>query len=131
MKLKNLRLTLASVAKTPDAKSMEVNFVGKVYKRDEHKNPTSELDYVFAECAANKGDSLRVKFPKELESKIDELKALLDDDVVVDIAFEKLRPSPYVLPPDAGSVVSGVSAKADDFTIVSPVVDDIDDAVIM
>ena len=131
MKLKNMRLTLASVAKTPDAKSMEVNAVGKVYKRDKQDNPTSELDYVYADCGAIKGDFLRVKFPKELESKINDLRSLLDDDVPVNITFEKLKLFPYALRTDEGQLLSGVSAKADDFTIVSPAVDDIDDAVIM
>lgn len=131
MQIENLRITMASVARTPDATDMELNKVGKVYKRDEHNNPTSELDYLYAECAANKGDSLRVKFPKELESKIDELKAFLDDDVAVNIAFEKLKLKSYKFRRTDGEVLTGVSGKADDFTIVSSVVDDIDDAVIM
>lgn len=132
MRLKNVRLTLANVARTTNAKSMEVNSVGKVNKRDDAGNPTNVVDYVYADCAAYRGDTLRVKFPSSLEHKIDALKNKLEDDVEISISFEKLKLLAYALRANDGSVLSGVSAKAEDFTIVSTTADEIDpDDIIM
>ena len=78
MKLKNLRLTLANVARTTNSKTMPVNEVGTTYKFDEFGKKTDVVDFHYIDCSAYRGDVLKVKFPATLTDKIEQLKADLD-----------------------------------------------------
>ena len=73
------------------------------------------------DCSAYRGDTLKVKFPVTVESKINKLKKLLYDDVTVEISFSGLKLTPYAMIAKDGSLISGVSAKADDFEIVKEI----------
>lgn len=131
MRLKSLFLTLSNISRTTSEKFLEVVNAGKVYKRDEAGNITQELDYVYAECAVRRGDTIKIKFPAALEKKIDNLRSDLENDVVINLSFDKLKLTPYALKIADGTVLSGVSGKADDFTIVSSTIDDIGEDIIM
>ncbi len=130
MKLRSVRLTLANVARTTNSKTLEAISTGKVNKRDESGNFTDELDYVYVDCSAYRGDTLRVKFPAKLENKVDDLHQKLENDVIINISFDKLKLTPYALKASDGSVLSGVSAKAEDFTVESSTMDDMDDIIL-
>lgn len=130
MKLKNLRLTLANVARTTNSKTMPVNEVGTVNKFDELGKKTDEIEYHYVECSAYRGDVLKVKFPATLTDKIEQLKADLENDVEIEISFTNLKLTPFALKADNGSVLSGVAGKADDFTVVTSVEDVMSDIVI-
>ena len=131
MKLRSLRLNMSAVGRTSNSKTLEALAAGTINKRDDSGNTTDTVDYTYVDCAANRGDTLRVKFPAELKDKIADLRDQLEDDVIINISFEKLRLLPYALRANDGSVLSGVSAKADDFTIVSSTIDDIGEDIIM
>lgn len=126
MKLRSLRLNMSAVGRTSNSKTLEALAAGTINKRDDSGNTTDTVDYTYVDCAANRGDTLRVKFPAELKDKIADLRDQLEDDVIINISFEKLRLLPYALRANDGSVLSGVSAKADDFKIVSTTADEID-----
>ena len=132
MKLKNIRLTLANVARTTNSKTMPVNDAGYVNKFDELGKKTDVVDYYFIDCSANKGDVLKVKFPvtPEIAEKIEQLKADLENDVDIEISFTGLKLTAYAIKSDSGSVLSGVSGKAEDFTVETSV-DDIMNDIIM
>ena len=126
MKLKNVRLTLANVARTTNSKSMPANEAGFIYAKDDDGNWTTEIAACFIDCSAYRGDTLKVKFDASLKEKIVQLQKELENDVTIEIAFTGLKLTPYALKSATGSVLSGVSAKADDFTIVSTSADDFD-----
>lgn len=125
MKLKNVRLVLGNVARTTNAKTLPVNSVGTIYEMDENSKPTEKITGYTVTCSAYRGDELKIKFPLEVASKIDELKKQLENDVEIEISFSKLKLTPYALKTKSGDVISGVSAKADDFTIESNKSDDL------
>ena len=126
MKLKNVRLTLANVARTTNAKTMSVNEAGAIYKKDEDGNRTTEIEGYFTDCSAYRGDTLKVKYPVTVAEKIKQLEKELQNDVTIEISFTGLKLIPYALKSSNDSVLSGVSAKADDFIIVSSTTDSLD-----
>lgn len=127
MKLKSLSLTLANVARTSNARTLEAVNAGTQKKRDETKKLTEDIDFAYVECAARRGDILKIKFPAELAEKVLDLNRQLDRDEIISISFQNLKLVPYALKAQDGSVLSGVSAKADDFTIESPDAGNFDD----
>lgn len=129
MKLKNVRLTLANVARTTNSKTMPVNEAGAIYKLDELGKKTEVVDNYYIDCSANKGDVLKVKFPvtPEIAERIEQLKADLENDVDIEISFSGLKLTAYAIKTESGSVLSGVSGKAEDFTIVTSVEDVMND----
>lgn len=134
MKLRNVRLMLANVARTTNSKSMPVNGVGVIYAQDANGNRTDEVTGYTITCAAYRGDELKVKFPVSTAEKIADLRNKLENDVEIEIGFTNLKLTPYALKTNSGDVLSGVSAKADDFEIVSSKIDELlieDDDVIM
>lgn len=133
MKLKNVRLTLANVARTTNSKAMPVNEVGIIYKQDANGNRTDDINGYTITCSAYRGDELKVKFPTTVADKIAALRNQLENDVEIEIGFINLKLTPYALKTSAGDVISGVSAKADDFIITSSNLDElmIDDDVVM
>ena len=130
MKLKNVRISLPNIATTTNAKTLSVNEVGTSYRYDEIGNKTDEIDFHFIECAAYRGDSLKVKFPAELTEKIEQLKKDLENDVEIRISFKNLKLTLYAMKAKDGSVLSGVSGKADDFTVETSVDDMMKDIII-
>lgn len=133
MKLRNVRLMLANVARTTNSKSMPVNGVGVIYAQDANGNRTEEVTGYTITCAAYRGDELKIKFPTAVADKIADLRNQLENDVEIEIGFTNLKLTPYALKTNSGDVLSGVSAKADDFEIVSSKLDEflLDDDVIM
>lgn len=125
MKLRNVRLVLGNVARTTNAKSMAVNSVGTIYETDDNGNRTDKVTGYTVTCSAYRGDELKVKFPIEVESKITDLKKQLENDIEIEISFSGLKLTPYALKTKSGDVISGVSAKADDFDIVSSKLDEL------
>lgn len=125
MKLKNLKLLLGNVARTTNAKTMPVNSVGTTYETDENGNRTGTVSGYSITCSAYRGDELKVKFPLGVADKIEELKTQLENDVEIEISFTGLKLTPYALKTKSGEVISGVSAKADDFSVVSSKLDEL------
>ena len=117
MKLRNVRLTLANVARTTNAKTMEAISVGSIKVRLDDGTYSDEITNYTIDCAAYRGDTLKVKFPVTVADKIAALKKHLDDDALVEISFSGLKLTPYAMKANDGSVLSGVSAKADDFEL--------------
>lgn len=124
--LRNLHLNLSNVAQTTNAKSMPVNGTNEIYERDENGQKTDTLKNLVVDCSGYRGATLSVKFPTTIKEKFDDLKKQLENDVNIQISFTKLKLTAYALKTDDNSVLSGVSAKADDFTIVSSIADSID-----
>ena len=124
---------LANVARTTNSKSMPVNGVGVIYAQDANGNRTEEVIGYTITCAAYRGDELKIKFPTAVADKIADLRNQLENDVEIEIGFTNLKLTPYALKTNSGDVLSGVSAKADDFEIVSSKLDEflLDDDVIM
>ena len=122
MKLRNIRLTMGNIARTTNAKSMEVIATSVIQKRnDSNTGFTDEIEGYAVDCSAYRGDTLKVKFPVTVEAKINKLKKLLYDDVTVEISFSGLKLTPYAMLGKDGTLISGVSAKADDFEIVKEI----------
>lgn len=127
MMLKELRLTLASVARTSNAKGMEVASVAPIYGRDETGTTTDTVTGYSVNCSGNRGAIIKVKFPVTVKEKWEDLKNRLDTaDVLITIGFKGLKITPYALTSKDGRLISGVSAKADDFEIINTQADDID-----
>ena len=133
MKLRNLRLTLANVARTTNSKTMSVNSVGVIYKQDAEGHRTDEIGGYTITCSAYRGDELKVKFPVEVADKIADLRNKLENDVEIEVGFTNIKLTPYALKTSSGDVISGVSAKADDFNITSANLDELvmDDDIVM
>ena len=117
MKLRNVRLTLANVARTTNSKTMEVINVGTTKVRLDDGTYSDEIANYTVDCAAYRGDTLKVKFPVDVAEKIAELRKYLDNDELVEISFKGLKLTLYAMKANGDSVLSGVSAKAEDFEI--------------
>ncbi len=115
MKLKNLKLTLENVASDTDDRCLNAIETSIIYDYTEGKKIAG---YAIA-CAAYHHDILKVKLPcTELMSrKIEELSRRLEGEETIRIEFMDIVIKPYALKNEAGNIVSGVSATADDFTI--------------
>lgn len=124
MKLKNVRLTLANVARTTNAKTMPVNGTGTVKERNEDGSLSDRIIQYTVDCSGYRGDTLKVKFDTNVADKIAELNKLLENDMNVEISFTGLKLTPYALKANDGTILSGVSAKATDFTIEKSDYDD-------
>ena len=126
MKLKNLRLTLANVNTTTNRKDMEVveTSVNRVHLEDGTWG--RDVDSYSLHCCAYHGDILKVKVGKELASKVTALNDALGDDVTVLVTFTGLKLKAYAMRGNGDSgIISGISARADDFEFeVKTVVDD-------
>ena len=132
--LRNLRVGLANVAPTTNAKGLVVNGVRESYETDADGTRTGIVKEYIIDCAGYRGATLPVKFPVEVKDKFLALKHDLDtSDVMVTISFKNLKLTPFALLTKQNTVLSGVSAKADDFEIISSNADDllIDDDVIL
>lgn len=126
MKLKNVRLTLGNVARTTNSKTMPVNEVGEIRSVDEATGkPLDTVTGYTVTCSAYRGDELKIKFPATVKEKWEQLKTELENDVNIEISFTNLKLTPYALKTNDGNVLSGVSAKADDFNIELAGSDDI------
>lgn len=113
---------MGNVARTTNSKSMEVIATSVIQKRnDSNTGFTDEIEGYAVDCSAYRGDTLKVKFPVTVEAKINKLKKLLYDDVTVEISFSGLKLTPYAMLGKDGTLISGVSAKADDFEIVKEI----------
>lgn len=132
--LRNLRVGLANVAPTTNAKGLVVNGVREAYETDANGNRTDIVKEYIIDCAGYRGATLPVKFPVSIKDKFLSLKHDLDtSDVMVTISFKNLKLTPFALLTKQNTVLSGVSAKADDFEILSSNADDIllDEDIIM
>lgn len=117
MNLRNIRLTLANVARTTNSKTMDVINVGTTRVRLEDGSYSDEISNYTVTCAGYRGDSLKIKFPVTVAEKIETLKNHLYNDELVEISFSGLKLTAYAMKANDGSILSGVSAKADDFEI--------------
>ncbi len=115
MKLKNLRLTLANVNTSTTRKEMEVVEVSTNRVRLDDGTMGRDIDSYAIHCAAHGGDVLKIKTPKELATKVTQLADALGDDVTVLVTFTGLRLKAFAMK-SGDSVISGISAKADDFS---------------
>lgn len=125
MKLRSLKLFLGNIARTTNSKSLPVNSIGNIYETDENGNRSDTIVGYTINCATNKGDEIKIKFPMSVEEKITDLKRQLENDVEIEISFTNLKLTPYALKTKSGDVISGVSGKADDFNIFSTKMDDV------
>lgn len=115
MKLKNIRLGISNVNTTTNKKDFEVAETSVNRIRNEDGSIGKDFDSYSIHCLAYKGDILKVKVPKALSDKVTALSDALSDDVIVSVTFTNLKLKAYALKGSDGSVISGVSAKADDF----------------
>ncbi len=112
MKLKNLKLTLANVAPTTNTKYLSVNSTSVIYERDEENKLTQNICGFAVNCAARKGDELKVKLPVDVRQTIAEINnKLAETDATILVSFEGLDLKAYAMTPN-GTLYSGVSAKA-------------------
>ena len=118
MKLKNVRLTLANVNRTTNAKDMEAIEVSVNRVRNEDGTMGKDIESYSIECAAYH-DTLKVKVGKEHAAKVTALQDALSNDLTVMVIFEGLKLKQYAMIGADGKLLSGVSAKADDFTFTT------------
>lgn len=118
MKLKNIRLGIANVNTTTNKKEFDVIETSVNRNRNIDGTLGRDFDSYSIHCAAYKGDVLKVKVPKELAQKVTSLNDALSDDVTVTVTFKNLKLKAYAMKGSDDSIISGVSAKADDFEFV-------------
>lgn len=130
MKLKNIRLGISNVNTTTNRKDFEVVETRVNRIRNEDGSWGRDFDSYSINCLAFKGDILKVKVPKELSTKVTSLTDAISDDVIVTVTFQNLKLKAYALKNNDGSIISGVSAKADDFEFKVHQEDDLDGIII-
>ena len=118
MKLKNVRVLLSSVNRMASKKSCDVVEVKTNFKRLDDNTLSREPESYSIVCAGNKYDTFAVKVPPTIASKVTKLMEALSKEQDVEVEFQNLKLSLYAMV-NNGTLYSGVSGKADDFTIVS------------
>lgn len=126
MKLKNIRLTLANVNTATNRKDMEVVETSINRERLQDGTMGRDIESYSLHCTAYKGDILKVKVPKELADKVTKLSQALSDDVTVLVTFTGLKLKAYAMKASDGSIISGVSGRAEDFEYTVQDSDDMD-----
>lgn len=119
MKLRNARLTLANIATKASARSLPVNGVGEIKERGEDGKVIPDRISGYSITCSARRDTITIKFPLDVKPQWEELKKLIDNDVLVEISFEGLILTPYALLTKSGELLSGISARAQSFQIVS------------
>ena len=117
--LNKLHLDLGCVAKTKNAKGMEVSDTSIIYERDSEGRKLDKIIGYSITCSGHRGGLLVVKFPPSVEKKFKELQKELENDVEIYISFSKLSLTAYALKGNSNNLISGVVGKAEDFTIIS------------
>lgn len=125
MKLRNVRLTLANIAPTTNAKSLVVNEVAEIKERGEDGKPIPDKTIGYSCTCMARRDSITVKLPLDVKEEWERLKELLENDALVEISFTDLKLTPFALVSSSGQLLSGVSAKAKSFQIVKSTADEI------
>ena len=120
MKLKNVRTPLSSVNRVASQKTCEVVEVKTNYKRLDDSTVSKEVDFYTIVNAGNRYDTFNVKIPATKAKKVTELAEKIQREEEVSVEYQNLKLSLYAIV-NNGILYSGVSGKADDFTIVSAV----------
>jgi len=126
MKLRNLRLTHATVNVTASRRDFEVVDTSVNRVRSDDGTVSRDIDCYCLHCLANRGDVLKVKVPKECAQKVTDISDQLRDDKTVNVTFEGLKLTAYAMPssnPDY-PVNSGVVGRALDFTYTTSTEED-------
>ncbi len=127
MKLRNVRLTLANVNTTTNKRDMEVLETSVNRVKLDDGTWSRDVESYSIHCAAYRGDVLKVKVPKELAEKVTKLNDALGDDITVSVTFTGLKLKAYAMKGNGdNAIISGVSARADDFEFTVQNVDDFD-----
>ncbi|SFQ21272.1 hypothetical protein SAMN04487928_1244 [Butyrivibrio proteoclasticus] len=127
MALSQLHLSTSSIAEKTSAKDFQAVEARINHKFDAATNTQlEEIDRISITVLGYRGSTPVVKLPINLVKKVTELKEKLDANNSVRIAFEGLKIKPYALINDKGSLISGVSCSADDFTITQCDEDDLE-----
>lgn len=84
------------------------------------ENTGRDFDGYTISCVARRNDTLKVKVPKENNSAvITQITDALENGSEVYVSFSNLKLKAYAMTVEDNRVLSGVSAKADSFQIVS------------
>lgn len=85
------------------------------------ENTGRDFDGYTISCVARRNDTLKVKVPKENNSEVitQITDALNDGNAEVFVSFSNLKLKAYAMLVEDNRVLSGISAKADSFQIVS------------
>lgn len=116
MTLNNVRLSITNIAPHVQDKELEVVGTGTTQERDTN-NQLKVIGYTLT-CSCYRGESIKVKLPlsDEIKQKLEKIQALLDSqEVSIMASFINIKLKLYAMTGSDGRVISGVSAKADDF----------------
>lgn len=116
MQLKNLRLSIANVNTVPNKKDFDIIDITPNRVRQEDGTYGKDVESYSLCCCVYHGDILKVKVEKEHLTKITEIKDALRENATVSAVFSNLKLRAYAMQGSDGKVISGISAKADDFT---------------
>lgn len=119
MKLKNLKLTMDSILDNPSNPIFQVVETNVNRVRNDDGSWTRDVENYSLTCGVRKRDTIKVKVGKEHALKVTEITTRLSRDDDVYVTFTGLTLRAYAML-SGGSVLSGVSANADDFEIVLP-----------
>lgn len=123
MKLKNVRVTLASINRVASKKACEVVEVKTNYKRLDGGTFSREPESYSIVCAGNRYDTFAVKVSPATASKVTKVADALANEQDVEIEFQNLKLSLYAML-NNGVLYSGVSGRADDISVVNVLDDD-------
>lgn len=126
MRLRSLRLGIENINTSSTKKSfIVVDAMGnRVRKEDGGSN--DKIDAYCLICSANRGDTIKVKVPLELEQKVTEVMNALEKGAVVSVVFTDMSIKAYAMKGNDGRVISGVVASASDFNFDVMTSDDIE-----
>ena len=128
MSLSQLHLSASSIAEKTSSKDFQAVEVRINHKFDTTTNmQTDEIDRISLTVLGYRGSTPAVKLPINLTEKLTELKEKLDANYSVRVSFDGLRIRPYALINDKGTLISGVSCSADNFTITPCDEDDLEE----
>lgn len=128
MELRNIRLHLANVAKHPTEKTLEVIGTNVIRKKTEDGNFSKEVESYTILCAVRKNDTLKIKVPASMASLVTTLQDHLRNEIRPYVSFTGLKLTAYAMNAN-GTLYSGISGKADSFTITNTVQEpDLDEA---
>lgn len=119
--LRNLHLNMGNVARTMNDKGMEVSNTTIIYDYDESGQKLETIKALAITCNGYRGGQLTIKFPPSIEEKFRKLEEMMESDISVMISFKKLKLTAYALKASDGRILSGVSAKAEDFEIINDI----------
>ena len=116
MNISNIYIGIGNLHTATNRRDCDVTKTGIVYERDEAGNATSTPKSCYIETSGRVGDTFRTRIPIQHRGQVEAVQLALDSGKAVAVTYKGFKAKLYAFTNQQGSLQSGVSCSASDFT---------------